>query len=186
MGLVLPTIEAYPVQHLPMVQASADQRGGVEGIKPRVPTAMAIEAGTLVLGMRLETWGGPGTMPVLTACAVRAAPGFGFDQRAGHCATTSGRGEGDALPPADRQAQEHEAPLTLTEGESQAKRPALKPGVFSTVGVDRALPLWGTPHAGQASETTVHHPRLAARAPCRAQHGVAPGAALSPSPLRRS
>jgi len=58
MGLVLPTIEAYPVQHLPMVQASADQRGGVEGIKPRVPTAMAIEAGTLVLGMRLETWGG--------------------------------------------------------------------------------------------------------------------------------
>src|SRR5712691_10843747 len=55
MGLVLPTIEAYPVQHLPIVKASADKMGLVEVINRVVPTAMAIDPGTIVLGMLLDT-----------------------------------------------------------------------------------------------------------------------------------
>ena len=35
MGLVLPPIEAYQVQHLPIVKAYADKIGLVEAINPR-------------------------------------------------------------------------------------------------------------------------------------------------------
>ena len=55
MGLVLPPIEAYPVQHLPIVKASADKMGLVEAINQRVPTARAIDPGTIVLGLILDT-----------------------------------------------------------------------------------------------------------------------------------
>ena len=41
MGLVLPTIEAYQVQHLPIVKAYADKIGLVEAINQLVPTEMA-------------------------------------------------------------------------------------------------------------------------------------------------
>src|ERR1700740_818037 len=58
MGLVLPTIEAYQVQHLPIVKAYADKMGLVEVINQAVPTAMAIDPGTLVLGMILDTLSG--------------------------------------------------------------------------------------------------------------------------------
>ena len=58
MGLVLPTIEAYQVQHLPSVQAYADQLGLVEGIHQVVPTEMAIDPGTLGLGLILDTLSG--------------------------------------------------------------------------------------------------------------------------------
>jgi hypothetical protein len=58
MGLVLPTIDAYHVQHLPMVKASADKIGLVEAIHQVVPTEMAIDPGTMVLGMILDTWSG--------------------------------------------------------------------------------------------------------------------------------
>src|SRR5215472_17351394 len=54
MGLVLPTIEAYQVQHLPMVKAYADKIGLVEAIHQLVPTEMAIDPGTIVLGMILD------------------------------------------------------------------------------------------------------------------------------------
>jgi len=43
MGLVLPTIEAYQVQHLPIVKAYADKIGLVETITQLVPTEMAID-----------------------------------------------------------------------------------------------------------------------------------------------
>ena len=58
MGLVLPTIEAYQVQHLPIVKAYADKIGLVEAINQVVPTEMAIDPGTIVLGMILDTLSG--------------------------------------------------------------------------------------------------------------------------------
>ena len=59
MGLVLPTIEAYQVQHLPIVKAeNADKIGLVEAINQLVPTEMAIDPGTIVLGMILDTLSG--------------------------------------------------------------------------------------------------------------------------------
>ena len=58
MGLVLPTIEAYQVQHLPIVKAYADKIGFVEVINQVVPTEMAIDPGTIVLGMLLDTLSG--------------------------------------------------------------------------------------------------------------------------------
>jgi Domain of unknown function (DUF4277) len=58
MGLVLPTIEAYQVQHLPIVKAYADKIGLVETINQLVPTEMAIDPGTIVLGMILDTLSG--------------------------------------------------------------------------------------------------------------------------------
>ena len=58
MGLVLPTIEAYQVQHLPIVKAYADKIGLVEAINQVVPTEMAIAPGTIVLGMILDTLSG--------------------------------------------------------------------------------------------------------------------------------
>ena len=58
MGLVLPTIEAYQVQHLPIVQAYADKIGLGEAINELVPTERAIDPGTIVLGMILDPLSG--------------------------------------------------------------------------------------------------------------------------------
>ena len=58
MGLVLLTIEAYHVHHRPMVQAYADKSGVGEALNQVVATAMAIDPGTMVLGMILATWSG--------------------------------------------------------------------------------------------------------------------------------
>ena len=58
MGLILPTIEAYQVQHLPIVKAYADKIGLVEAINQLVPTEMAIDPGSIVLGMILDTLSG--------------------------------------------------------------------------------------------------------------------------------
>src|SRR5438105_13894163 len=55
MGLVLPPIEAYHVQHLPIVKAYADKIGLVEVINQLVPTEMAIDPGPIVLGIILDT-----------------------------------------------------------------------------------------------------------------------------------
>ena len=217
MGLVLPTIEAYQVQHLPIVKAYADKIGLVEAIHQVVPTAMAIDPGTIVLGMILDPLRGrsplyrleevfthqdtalllgkavapeafqddtvgrvldrlydTGTMKVFTACAVRADHVFGFDKRYVHFDTTSITVYGDDLPP--EKAEEQEGPFRITYGHSKDKRPDLKPCVFSTLCVDRAVPLWGKPHDGNASEKTVHNTLLSDIATFLAQHGVAPGA----------
>ena len=58
MGLVLPPIEVYHVQHLPIVQAYAHKIGLVEVINQLVSTEMAIDPGTIVLGMILDTLSG--------------------------------------------------------------------------------------------------------------------------------
>jgi hypothetical protein len=48
--------------------------------------------------------------------------------------------------------------------------------VFATLCVDRAVPIWGKPEDGKASDTTVNHTLLSTIATCLATHGVAPGA----------
>ena len=58
MGRILPKIEVYQVQHLPIVKAYADKIGVVEVINQVVLTEMAVDPGTLVLGMILETLSG--------------------------------------------------------------------------------------------------------------------------------
>jgi len=58
MSLIPPTIEAYHVQHLPIVKAYADKIGLVAVINQLVPTEMAVDPGTIVLGMILDTSSG--------------------------------------------------------------------------------------------------------------------------------
>src|SRR2546422_1312213 len=217
MGLVLPPIEAYHVQHLPIVKAYADKMGLVEVIHQVVPTEMAIDPGTIVLGMILDSLSGrsplsrleevfahqdtalllgkaiapgvfeddtagrvldrlydTGTMKVFTACAVRADQVFGFDKRYVHFDTTSVTVYGDYLPP--EESKEQTLPFRITYGYSKDKRPDLKQFVFSTLCVDRAVPLWGKPHDGNASDKTVHNTLLSEIATFLAKHGVAPGA----------
>jgi transposase len=117
-----------------------------------------------------------GPMQVCTACAIRADRVDGFDKRDVHFATTSSMVYGDSLPP--EAAKESEVPLRITYGSSTDKRPALKQVVLSTLCVDRAIPLWGTPHDGNASAKTVKNTLLSDIAPFLATHGVAPGAYL--------
>jgi len=217
MGLVLPTIEAYQVQHLPIVKAYADKLGVVEAINQVVPTEMAIDPGTIVLGMILDTLSGRsplyrleeffthqdmalllgtavapeafnddtvgrvldrlydvGTMKIFTACAVRADQVYGLDKRYVHFDTTSISVYGDYLPPEEAEASE--VPWRITYGYSKDKRPDLKQFVLSTLCVDRAVPLWGKPEDGNASDKTVNNTLLSDIATFLAKHGVAPGA----------
>jgi transposase len=220
MGFVLPTIEAYPVQHLPIVKAYADKIGVVEVINQLVPTEMGIDPGTIVLGMILDTLSGRsplyrleeffahqdtalllgqaiapdafnddtvgrvlerlynvGTMKIFTACAVRADQAYGLDKQYVHFDTTSISVYGDYLPPEGSPDQQAPAvPFTITHGYSKDKRPDLKQFVFSTLCVDRAVPLWGKPEDGNASDTTVNNTLLSTIATFLGQHGVAPGA----------
>ena len=68
MGLVLPPIEAYHVQHLPIVKAYADKIGLVAAMKAVVPTAMGGDPGTMVLGMILDTFSGRSPLYRLEEC----------------------------------------------------------------------------------------------------------------------
>jgi transposase len=223
MSLIPSTIEAYQVQHLPIVKAYADKIGLVAMLHQLVPTEMAVAPGTIVLSMILDTLSGrsplyrleeffahqdtalllgkavapealnddtvgrvldrlyeSGTMKLFTACAVRAEQVFGLDKRYVHFDTTSVSVYGEYLPPQtqpdqpDQQAQA--VPCTITQGYSKDKRPDLKQFVLSTLCVDHAIPLWGKPHDGNASDKTVHHTLLSDIATFLAKHGVAPGA----------
>jgi Domain of unknown function (DUF4277) len=51
-------IEVYPVHHLPILKAYADQLGLVGLINHYVPTEMDVDAGTIVLGLVLDTLSG--------------------------------------------------------------------------------------------------------------------------------
>jgi transposase len=53
-----PAIEVYPVHHLPIIKAYADQLGLVGLINHCVPTEMDLDAGTVVLGLVLDTLSG--------------------------------------------------------------------------------------------------------------------------------
>ena len=217
MNPVPSTIEAYPVQHLPLVKAYADKIRLVEVINQVVPTEMAIDPGTIVLGMILDTLSGrsplyrleeffahqdtalllgqavapeafdddtvgrvldrlydTGTMKVFTACAVRADQVFGFDKRYVHFDTTSMTVYGDYGRP--EETAESQVPFTITYGYSKDKRPDLKQFVFATLCVDRAVPIWGKPEDGNASDKTVNHTLLSDIATFLAKHEVAPGA----------
>jgi len=114
-----------------------------------------------------------GTMRLFTAWAVRAAMRFGLERRDVHFDTPSRRGGG-----ADQFAEPQALPLQRTYGYSKDKRPALKPGVLSTLGVDRAGPIWGKPEDGKASDKTLNTTLLSESAPLLAQYGVPPGASI--------
>ena len=51
-------LEVYPVHHLPIIKAYADQLGLVSLINHYVPTEMEVDAGTVVLAMVLDTLSG--------------------------------------------------------------------------------------------------------------------------------
>ena len=211
---ILPAIEVYPVHHLPMIKAYADQLGLVSLINHDVPTEMEVDAGTVVLGLVLDTLSGRsplyrleeffarqdtalllgkalpphafnddtvgrvldrlydmGTMKLFTACAVRAATQFGLERRYVHCDTTSHSVWGEYDCP-----EEQDLPFRITYGYSKDKRPDLKQFVLSTLCVDRAVPMWGKPEDGHASDKTLNTTRLSEIAQLLARYGVQQGA----------
>jgi transposase len=119
-------------------------------------------------------------MKVFTACAVRADQVFHFDKRYVHCDTTSVSVYGDYLPSENQEDQPEPAgPFAMTHGYSKDKRPDLKPFVLATLCVDRAVPLWGKPEDGNASDKRVNTSLLSDIATFLATHGVAAGAYIS-------
>jgi transposase len=209
-----PAIEVYPVHHLPIIKAYADQLGLVKLINHYVPTEMDVDAGTVVLALVLDTLSGRsplyrleeffasqdtelllgkavpphalnddtvgrvldrlydlGTMKLFTACAVRAVTRFGLERRYVHFDTTSQSVWGEY-----QFAEEQDLPFQVTYGYSKDKRPDLKQFVLSTLCVDRAVPIWGKPEDGNASDKTLNTTLLSEIAQLLARHGVAPGA----------
>src|SRR5215831_1629416 len=209
-----PAIEVYPVHHLPIIKAYADQLGLVSLINHYVPTEMDVDAGTVVLGLVLDTLSGRsplsrleeffahqdtelllgkalppqaftndtvgrvldrlydfGTMRLFTACAIRAAMRFDLERRYVHFDTTS-RSVWGAYEFAETQA----LPFQGTYGYSKDKRPDLKPFVLSTLCVERAVPIWGKPEDGNASDKTLNATLLSAITQLLARYGVQPGA----------
>jgi hypothetical protein len=53
-----PALEVYPVHHLPIIKAYADQLSLVRLINHYVPTEMDVDAGTVVLALVLDTLSG--------------------------------------------------------------------------------------------------------------------------------
>src|SRR5215211_834677 len=112
-----------------------------------------------------------GTMRLFTACAVRAATRFGLERRYVHFDTTSRSVWGDY-----QYAETQDLPFQVTYGYSKDKRPDLKQFVLSTLCVDRAVPIWGKPADGNASDKTLNTTLLSEIAQLLAHHGVPPGA----------
>jgi transposase len=112
-----------------------------------------------------------GTLKIFTACAVRADTMCGFDKRYVHFDTTSKSVYGDYLSD-----EGQEVPFTITHGYSKDKRPDLKQFVLSMLCVDRAVPIWGKPEDGNASDKTLNTTLLSEIAQILAHHGVGPGA----------
>src|SRR5215831_9757379 len=209
-----PGMEVYPVQHLPIVKAYADKLGLVGIINHFVPTEMEVDAGTIVLGLVLDTLSGRrplylleeffahqdtelllgkavpphaftddtvgrvldrlydmGTMKLFTACAVQAAAKFGLERRYVHFDTTSRSVWGEY-----QFAEDQDLPFRVTYGYSKDNRPDLKQFVLSTLCVDRAVPIWGKPEDGNASDKTLNATRLSEIAQLLARYGVQRGA----------
>jgi hypothetical protein len=138
MGLVLPPIEAYQVQPLPIVLGMI--LDPLSGRRPLyrlaevfTPQDTALLLGKAVppeafqdatVGRGLAGLYATGTMKVCTAWAVRADRVFGFDQRSVRCDTTSITGYGDYRPL--EETPEQEVPFRITYGYSKEKRPDLK------------------------------------------------------------
>ena len=68
MQALSPAIEVYPVQHLPILKAYADQLGLVSLINHYVPTEMEVDAGTVVLALVLDTLSGRSPLYRLEEC----------------------------------------------------------------------------------------------------------------------
>ena len=211
-----PTIEVYPVHHLPIIKAYADQLGLVSLINHYVPTEMDVDAGTVVLALVLDTLSGRsplyrleeffayqdtalllgkalpaaalnddqvgrvldrlyecGTMKLCTACAVRAAARFDLHKHSVHFDTPSCSVWGDYAF-----AETQEVPFRVTYGYSKAKRPDLKQFVLSMLCVDRAVPIWGKPEDGNASDKTLNTTLLSEIAQILGRQGVQPGASI--------
>jgi transposase len=209
-----PEIEVYPVQHLPIIKAYADHLGLVSLINHYVPTEMDVDAGTIVLGLVLDTLSGRsplyrleeffapqdtelllgqalppqaftddtvgrvldrlydfGTMRLFTDCAVRAVTRFDLERRYVHFDTTSHSVWGDY-----QFAETQNLPFLVTYGYSKDKRPDLKQFVLSTLCVDRAVPIWGKPEDGNASDKTLNTTLLSEITQRLACYGVQPGA----------
>jgi transposase len=212
-----PVIEAYPVHHLPIIKAYADQLGLVSLINHYVPTEMDVDAGTVVLGLVLDTLSGRsplyrleeffahqdtelllgkalppqaftddtvgrvldrlydfGTMRLFTDCAVRAVTRFDLARRYVHFDTTSRSVWGDYQFP-----ETQDLPFQMTYGYSKDKRPDLKQFVLSTLCVERAVPMWGKPEDGNASDKTLNTTLLSEITQRLASYGVQPGAYIS-------
>jgi transposase len=112
-----------------------------------------------------------GTMRLFTACAVRAATRFGLERRYVHLDTTSRSVWGDY-----QFAETQDLPLQVTYGYSKEKRPDLKQFVWSTLCVDRAVPIWGKCDDGNASDKALNTTLFSEIAHLLAQYGVQPGA----------
>src|SRR5215510_8020262 len=128
-------LAVYSVQHLPIIKAYADQLGLVGLINHYVPTEMDIDAGTVVLGLVLDTLSGRSPLYRLEeffaqqatalllgkavppqACTVRATMRFGLEHRYGHCDTTSRSVWGDY-----QFAETQALPFQVTDGSSKEK-----------------------------------------------------------------
>jgi hypothetical protein len=112
-----------------------------------------------------------GTMRLCTAWAVRAALRFGLARRSGHFAPTSRNVWG-----AYQSAETQDLPFQVTYGYSKAKWPDLKQCVLSTLCVARAVPIWGKPEEGHASDKSLTTTLLSELAQLLAPYGVQPGA----------
>lgn len=214
MPSILPEIEVYPVHHLPILKAYADQLGLVSLINHYVPTEMEVDAGTVVLGLVLDTLSGRsplyrleeffahqdtelllgkalpvhaftddtvgrvldrlydfGTMRLFTDCAVRAVMRFDLERRYVHFDTTSRSVWGEY-----QFAETQDLPFQMTYGYSKDKRPDLKQFVLSSLCVERAVPIWGKPEDGNASDKTLNATLLSEITQRLACYGVQPGA----------
>jgi transposase len=125
------------------------------------------------VGRVLDRLYATGTLKIFTACVVRADKLCGFDKQYVHFDTTSKSVYGDYLP-----GEGQEVPFTITHGYSKAKRPDLKQFVLSMLCVDRAVPIWGKPEDGHASDKTLNTTLLSEIAHILAHHGVGPGASI--------
>ena len=76
-----PELTVYPVQHLPIIKAYAEQLGLVSLINHYVPTEMDVDAGTVVLDLVLDTLSG--CSPLYRIRRVLRAPGHRTPLRQG-------------------------------------------------------------------------------------------------------
>jgi Domain of unknown function (DUF4277) len=71
MPALSPALEVSPVHPLPILKAYADHLGLVSLINHSVPTAMGVDAGTVVLAMVLDTLRGRSPLSRLAECCAQ-------------------------------------------------------------------------------------------------------------------
>jgi hypothetical protein len=134
------------------------------------PPAFREETGRRVRA-RLDDFG---TMQRFSARGARAAMRCGVERRDVHLDTPARRVWGD-----EQCAAPQALPRQVTDGESQDKWPDLTHCVLAPLWMARAVPIWGKPEEGHASEKTLHTAVVSEIARLLAHYGVHPGALLS-------